>query len=375
MKMETLLGCALPVLSLLAPAAAAADETTLWVSDDVNKLIYHVTLEGTELSSFHSGSISEVAMGVGADADTLWAAKEGSNLIMHFSQTGQTLGSFPGTAYDPLATEPEGVAQDVADGTLWVVDDITDLVYHVQTNGALIDSFSTLALDPLAISPQGIATDPTDGTLWLTDNHSHRVYHATRTGALVGSFASSAFDASATNLQGIGVEADGSLWLTDRDTHKLYNVTREGALSFTLDAALFGSLDPTGVDVDEGGPWTNLGHALAGVAGAPLLVGTGTLVGGTPLSLALTGAKPAAPALLVIGLSALEAPFKGGVLVPHLDALASFTTNGAGAVTLGATWPPALPGGVKLWIQWWISDAAGPAGFSASNGLLATSPL
>lgn len=375
MKYETLLGCALPLLSLLAPAAAAADETTLWVSDDVNKLIYHVTLEGATLTSWHSGSISEVAIGTGADDGTLWAVKEGSNLIMHFSATGQTLGSFPGTAYDPLAVEPEGVAQDFADGTLWVVDDITDLVYHVETNGTPIASWSTLGLDALAISPQGIATDPTDGTLWLTDNHAHRVYHATTAGVLLDSFPNTAFDATATNLQGIGVESDGSLWLTDRDVHKIYNVTRQGVLSFSLDAALFGSLNPTGVDAESIGPWTDVGHALAGVSGAPLLVGTGTLVGGTPMSLALTNAKPSAPALLIVGLSALEAPFKGGVLVPHLDALAGVTTNGSGALTLAATWPPGLPGGVKLWLQCWISDPAGPAGFSASNGLLATSPL
>jgi DNA-binding beta-propeller fold protein YncE len=375
MKMEALLGCALPLLSLLAPAAAAADETTLWVSDDVNKLIYHVTLEGTTLSSFQSGSISEVSLGAGADAGTLWAAKEGSNLIMHFSATGQTLGSFPGTTYDPLAAAPEGVAQDLADGTLWIVDDVTDLVYHVQTTGAPIASWSTLALDALAISPQGIATDPTDDTLWLTDNHANRVYHATKAGVLLASFPNTAFDASATNLQGIGVEGDGSLWLTDRDSHKIYNVTREGALSFSLDASVFGSLNPTGVDVESNGPWTNLGHALPGVKGPPLLVGTGTLLGGAPMSLALTNAKSTAPALLVLGLSALEAPFKSGVLVPHLDALASLTTNGSGAITLSATWPPGLPGGVKLWMQYWISDAAGPAGFAASNGLLATSPL
>lgn len=375
MKMESLLGCSLPLLFLLASRASAADETTLWVSDDVNKLIYHVTLEGATLASWHSGSISEVAIGTGADAGTLWAAKEGSNLIMHFSATGQTLGSFPGTTYDPLAATPEGVAQDFTDGTLWIVDDLTDLVYHVQANGAPIASWSTLGLDPLAISPQGIATDPTDDTLWLTDNHANRVYHATKAGALIGFFPNSAFDGKATNLQGIGVEGDGSLWVTDRDVHTLYNVTRQGALSYALDASLFGSLNPTGVDVEGSGPWTSLGHALAGVNGPPLLVGTGTLLGGTPMSLALTNAKHSAPALLVVGLSALEAPFKGGVLVPHLDALASLATNGSGAITLASTWPPGLPGGVKLWMQFWINDAAGPAGFSASNGLLATSPL
>jgi hypothetical protein len=190
-------------------------------------------------------------MGLGADADTLWAAKEGSNLIMHFSQTGQTLGSFPGTAYDPLATEPEGVAQDVADGTLWVVDDITDLVYHVQPNGALIELLLDAGSRPAGDQPAGHRHRSHRRHAVAHGQPFHRVYHATRTGALVGSFASSAFDASATNLQGIGVEADGSLWLTDRDTHKLYNVTREGARELHARRLALRLARPHRSDVDE----------------------------------------------------------------------------------------------------------------------------
>ena len=134
------------LLSILwAPVAFALPAPagqTLWISDDVNTTIYHVKLDGTVLSSFPSGSISELALGTGADAGTLWAAKEGSNLIVHFDTSGQTLASFPGTAYDPAAVSPEGVAVDFADGTLWIVDDETDLVYHVEDDGTPLGSFS-----------------------------------------------------------------------------------------------------------------------------------------------------------------------------------------------------------------------------------------
>ena len=123
-----------------------------------------------------------------------------------------------------------------------------------------------------------------------------------------------------------------------------------------------------------GDPWTDLGQSLAGTAGAPLLSGSGSLAGGTQATLALSGARPGAPAVLVAGLSALGAPFKGGVMVPALDVLVNATTSGTGAIALSAAWPPALPGGAGVWFQWWIVDAAGPAGLAASNALLGTTP-
>ena len=112
----------------------------------------------------------------------------------------------------------------------------------------------------------------------MADNVTHRVYNLTTDGTLLSSFPASAFGPVTLNLQGIAVDGeDRSLWLTARNTHLIYNVSREGVLHSTLDAALFGSLDPTGVEVEPLGPWTDLGHALAGVTGAPLFGGTGTL--------------------------------------------------------------------------------------------------
>jgi len=245
-----------PLLLLLgangAQLAAQQDVTTLWISDDVNTTIYHTTLSGTVISSFHSGSISELSLGIGPEVGTLWAAKEGSNQVVRFDKAGNTLASFPGTTYDAAAEAPEGVAVDFADGTLWIVDDVTDLVYHTQTDGTLISSFSTALYDAAATSPQGIAADPTDGTLWLVDNVSHRVYNVTKQGALVSSFPASAFGPVTLNLQGVSVDgADRSLWVTARNTHLIYHLTRTGTLLSTLDAALFGSHDPTGVAVEH----------------------------------------------------------------------------------------------------------------------------
>ncbi|MHC4845594.1 MAG: hypothetical protein ACYTCU_05475 [Planctomycetota bacterium] len=50
--------------------------------------------------------------------------------------------------------------------------------------------------------------------------------------------------------------------------------------------------------------------------------------------------------------------------------IAGFSTDGAGAHVLGATWPP----GASFYFEDWVVDAAGPLGLSATNGLSGTTP-
>jgi hypothetical protein len=122
-------------------------------------------------------------------------------------------------------------------------------------------------------------------------------------------------------------------------------------------------------------PWTVLGHALAGSAGEPQLEGHGLLAAGTYFELKLTSGKPGGSGTLVMGLSEVNAAFKGGVLVPAPDILVpGLPINGAGLALLPATWPSGVPAGLQLWFQIWIADAAGPQGFAASNGVRATVP-
>jgi hypothetical protein len=121
--------------------------------------------------------------------------------------------------------------------------------------------------------------------------------------------------------------------------------------------------------------WVDLGDALAGAGGEPMLAGSGTLAAGSPVELQLTGAAPLAPAVLVVGFSVLDAPFKGGVLVPSPDALvAGLVTGPTGALLLAGTWPAGVPSGTALVFQEWIQDVVGPQGWSASNALQAFAP-
>ncbi|MHC5212181.1 MAG: sialidase family protein [Planctomycetota bacterium] len=121
--------------------------------------------------------------------------------------------------------------------------------------------------------------------------------------------------------------------------------------------------------------FTDLGNGLSGTAGVPSLSGSGLLLGGDPIVLTLADGAPTAPAALVLGASTLFAPFKGGILVPAADLVfAGFFTSPGGALSFAGTWPTGLPSGTQLAYQIWITDAAGPVGYAASNGLLSTSP-
>jgi len=115
--------------------------------------------------------------------------------------------------------------------------------------------------------------------------------------------------------------------------------------------------------------WKDLGFAKAGVDGPPQLSAKGPLSGNTQNTLSLAHAAPSAAATLVVGLSALNAPFKGGTLVPNPDVLVPLATDGSGAVSLPFTWPAVVPAGTNVFFQYWIQDAAASQSYSASNAL------
>ena len=90
---------------------------------------------------------------------------------------------------------------------------------------------------------------------------------------------------------------------------------------------------------------------------------------GSQATLTLSNALPSSTTTLIVGIATLNAPFKGGVMVPApLLFLFGLPTGPLGELPLNTTWP-ALPLGFSIYLQHWIVDAAGPAGFSASNGL------
>jgi hypothetical protein len=122
-----------------------------------------------------------------------------------------------------------------------------------------------------------------------------------------------------------------------------------------------------------GKDFVDVGGALAGT-GTPMLSAAGLMLVGHPIGFLIDGGTPGGAAVLVIGLSSIAAPFKGGTLVPHPDLLIPLALNGSGKLALGFTWPAGVPSGAAVWSQVWLPDAQGPQGYAASNGLKITTP-
>lgn len=117
--------------------------------------------------------------------------------------------------------------------------------------------------------------------------------------------------------------------------------------------------------------WFDLGGATAGSTGLPTLHGAGDLTGGNLVMLNLDGAQPNAFGWLVLGVTDISSPFKGGILVPSPDVvLGPVPTDANGRIELTWSWAWGLPASTNLFWQWWIQDGAGPAGFAASNAVM-----
>ncbi|MBC7898052.1 MAG: VCBS repeat-containing protein [Cytophagaceae bacterium] len=124
-------------------------------------------------------------------------------------------------------------------------------------------------------------------------------------------------------------------------------------------------------------PWSDLGSGLAGVSGVPALSGTGTLIGGSPLSIDLTNAKPGALAGLLVSVVSVPVPFHGGTIsaFPPLPGFPLVLPTGAGSIPLALTIPAGVNGvGLHLFFQYAIPDAAAVEGYALSNALEAAVP-
>jgi hypothetical protein len=122
-------------------------------------------------------------------------------------------------------------------------------------------------------------------------------------------------------------------------------------------------------------PWGDAGCALGGVAGDPLLMGSGPLEAGSANVVDLVDAAPQALAGLFVGSHGTPQPFLGGVLKPTpLSEPALVITSPAGTVTTPFVMPAGFPKGTELWAQWAILDPAAVQGVALSNALRAVTP-
>jgi hypothetical protein len=293
-------------------------------------------------------------------------AMSGQTLVVGAVKEDSKATGFNGTQTDNTMAESGAVYILVRSGSTW-----TQQGYLKASNTGQGDGFGfavALSGDTLVVGAQGEDSNAT-GINGANNNNatsSGASYVFTRSGILwVQQAYVKASNTDSQDLFGWAVAVDGDSLLVAAQ-NEASNATGIGGNQNNNGAPHAGAVYAFDLDFD---PWTDLGLGLAGSNGVPMLVGTGTLKAGSSNQFALSHAKPLATASLVVGLTQINAPFKGGTMVPQPYQAIVFGTSAAGTVTMPFTFPAGIPAGTAMFFQFWIADPAAVAGFSASNGL------
>jgi hypothetical protein len=275
-------------------------------------------------------------------------------------------GSFVSNGAVPVGALPFPVVQPVAvalgdldeDGSLDIACANTDVsevrLLLGQGDGSFVDGGSSkTGLGPDAIV---VADVNADGHADVATANGTAATVTLLRGTGAGSFAAPESYAS-------GGAAHGLL-VCDLDGNSLLDLVSSG---WAASATVFLNGTPTA--------WKDAGVGLAGVHGVPHLAAIGSLVGGSPLKLALSNARPLALCLLGVSVGSTPVPFKGGTVVtfPLLLSLGLASSQG-GFVTLPAVWPTGLPSGTPLFMQYLIADPDAVKGVAISNAIKGVTP-
>jgi hypothetical protein len=294
------------------------------------------------------GAASEASSATGVDGNQSDNSAEGSGAAYVFVRSGT---SWSQQAYLKASNAESG---DVFGYSVSVCGD--SVVVGAASEASSATGVDGNQSDNSAPSSGAAYIFVRSGTSW-----SQRAYLKASNAELFDSVGRSVALAGDTAVVG-GWGEDSSATGVDGDESDNSASASGAAYTFTID------IDPP----DE--PWADLGSSLAGSAAFPSLIGTGDLLPSTPVSLDLSNAKPFAPCYLVVGVSNLSAPFKGGVLVPFPNLLFGQTVDFFGEASFGGLWPAGIPSAFIVYFQYWIVDAAGPQGFAASNAISGTTP-
>ncbi len=149
-------------------------------------------------------------------------------------------------------------------------------------------------------------------------------------------------------------------------------------IAVAIDIGILFGPDSVGLLINRsypaGSPFTDLGTALEGTDGLPIQLAEGQLTPGTPVLYELLGAVPGGTAFAVVGLSEINAAFKGGVLVPDADFVFGVPVDGTGRSALAGNWPAGVPSATTFTTQWWFDDAGAVSGKAGSNAIRTVVP-
>ncbi len=116
--------------------------------------------------------------------------------------------------------------------------------------------------------------------------------------------------------------------------------------------------------------WTPIDGGISGTDDLyPRLGADGPLTFQSTTTVRLVDALPNSIVTLIISTVAINAPFKGGTLVPSPLITTGFVLGDDGALELSGEMPEDVPIGVPLYLQYFIGDAGAVEGFAATNAV------
>ncbi len=123
-------------------------------------------------------------------------------------------------------------------------------------------------------------------------------------------------------------------------------------------------------------PFYDMGGGVEGVTGIPSLLGTGTLLPGSPTLVSLTNGAPQSLMIVLIGFVPIYYGYLDGIVVP-LPAVVVWplATDASGNLNMPFNWPVGLPSGAAVFWQAMIADSASSNGVASfSNSLYSVVP-
>jgi len=114
--------------------------------------------------------------------------------------------------------------------------------------------------------------------------------------------------------------------------------------------------------------WASEGSILPGTGVWPTLFGAGPLSQDSMNLVDVSGALPSVTGWFVIGSTLLNAPFKGGTLVPTPTLLLPMPMDSSGRLQVPWYVASGVPAGLDVYVQCWFADAGNPAGWASTAG-------
>lgn len=395
--MMTIASCMLCVLMVAKLTTAQSLDLSLGSIEDISGLGF-ITVGGADYDD---------------DTGHLWVSEGGAvNIVAEIDPvTAQILSTFNASAVPGLGLGPDALAIDSATGNLFLFSSFQEhKAGEVTQTGLLVNVLDPQHVSAAAIAPSG-ELYVVDDTLSGGDGAIHRMNKTT--GALettvpingyTGRISSIDFDPASGNLFAYAM-SDDTLLEIHVPTGDVLSVTdvRGFLLAAELPSVPFPVVgnfafneDGTQVYLSRGGDlvigapiggevllilnrevpacfalatFEYLGDGIPGIFGVtPQLLGQMT-ADACLVQLRLVSLTPAST-ILVVGLSQVAAPFKGGVLFPAPDLLLANVFGPFGLLTVDV--PDGVPAGSTFYLQVWSVDQAGPNGYSATNGLSMT---